>query len=65
MSEPTSDLTGDFEPCGSYRAPIEHDEPVCGGCGHLADDHGVSATVIALVVRRPRRAPALPARRAS
>lgn len=31
--------TGDFEACGAYRAPLEHDEPVCATCGHLADDH--------------------------
>jgi hypothetical protein len=58
-------LLGDFEACTAYRAPIEHDEPVCAACGHLADDHEPDATVLALPDRRPGRAIALPARRAS
>ncbi|HEX4491584.1 MAG TPA: hypothetical protein VH914_10295 [Acidimicrobiia bacterium] len=59
-------LAGGFEPCPSYRAPIEHDEPVCAGCGHLADDHaGPGARVLALADRRGLRRVERPARRAS
>jgi hypothetical protein len=28
-----------FEVCESFRAAIDNDEPVCAGCGHLAQDH--------------------------
>jgi hypothetical protein len=47
-----------FEPCEAFRAPVEHDEPVCAGCGHLADDHAPGATVTAIRRRRPVRQPA-------
>ncbi|MDQ1468047.1 MAG: hypothetical protein QOH10_2462, partial [Actinomycetota bacterium] len=59
----------DFELCEAFRAPIEHDEPICASCGHLADDHDQMASHAA-VTRLPRRAglsvrrPA-PARKAS
>jgi hypothetical protein len=59
-----TELAGAFEACGDYRAPIEHDEPVCSACGHLADDHRVTAPVFALADRRSPRV-ARPARRAS
>jgi hypothetical protein len=47
-----------FEPCEAFRAPVEHDEPVCAGCGHLADDHETRASVTQLRRRRPVRQPA-------
>lgn len=28
-----------FEVCEAFRSSIEHDEPVCAACGHLAEDH--------------------------
>jgi hypothetical protein len=57
-------LAGDFEPCDTYRAPIEHDEPVCRDCGHLSDEHHVAgATVTALRSRHPSSF--RPARKAS
>lgn len=28
-----------FEVCEAFRSSIEHDEPVCAACGHLAQDH--------------------------
>jgi hypothetical protein len=55
-------VTGNFEACDAFRAPVEHDEPVCAACGHLADDH-VTASVTHLR-RRPVRT-AVPARKAS
>jgi hypothetical protein len=59
-------LTGGFEPCPSYRPPIEHDEPVCASCGHLADDHeSAGARVLVMTDRRGLRRVELPARRAS
>jgi hypothetical protein len=56
----------DFEVCEAFRVAIEHDEPVCASCGHLADDHGGGAGVVARLRRRrdPVR-PAAPARKAS
>ena len=43
VSEPVTHrvvgLSVDFELCEAFRAPIEHDEPICASCGHLADDH--------------------------
>jgi hypothetical protein len=33
-------VAGDFEACEAFRVAIDHDEPVCASCGHLADDHG-------------------------
>jgi hypothetical protein len=43
-----------FEVCEAFRAAIEHDEPVCASCGHLADDHAASeARVTRLRSRRP------------
>jgi hypothetical protein len=53
-----------FEVCEAFRASIEHDEPVCAFCGHLADDHAPTATVTALRTRRPVRR-SVPARKAS
>jgi hypothetical protein len=53
-----------FEVCEAFRAPLEHDEPVCAGCGHLADDHDrVEATVTPLRKRPVRHA--RPVRKAS
>jgi len=51
----TNVISGAYEVCDSFRAPIEHDELVCAGCGHLADDHDVAraATVSPLRSRRP------------
>jgi hypothetical protein len=55
----------DFEACEAFRVAIEHDEPVCASCGHLADDHGRAAGTVARLRRRgPVRRPA-PARKAS
>lgn len=56
---------GDYDPCPAYRVAMEHDEPVCGACGHLADDHERGATVLVMTDRRRARSTALPARRAS
>jgi hypothetical protein len=53
-----------FEVCEAFRAPVEHDEPVCAGCGHLAEDHDAGATVTRLR-RRPARKTATPALKAS
>jgi hypothetical protein len=53
-----------FQPCEAFRAPLEHDEPVCAGCGHLAEDHEHGATVTQLRRRTARRA-STPARKAS
>jgi hypothetical protein len=53
-----------FQVCEAFRAPLEHDEPVCAGCGHLVDDHEPGATVTQLR-RRPIRRAATPARKAS
>jgi hypothetical protein len=53
-----------FEVCEAFRAPVDHDEPVCAGCGHLADDHEPGATVTELRRHRPARG-ATPVRRAS
>jgi hypothetical protein len=61
-------LSGSYEACTAYRAPIEHDEPVCADCGHLADDHGDAffATVVPLADRRRHPSHAgMPARKAS
>jgi hypothetical protein len=51
----------DFEACESFRSAIDHDEPECAYCGHLADDHEQPD---ARVTRLPRRRP-LPVRKAS
>jgi hypothetical protein len=64
----TGAMAGAFEPCPAYRAPIEHDEPVCADCGHLADDHGDGrfATIVPIATRRRHPSHAgLPARKAS
>jgi len=53
-----------FEVCEGFRSSLEHDEPVCAACGHLADDHAPSATVTTLRTRRPVRR-AAPVRKAS
>ncbi len=53
-----------FEVCEAFRVPVEHDEPVCAGCGHLADDHETGASVTRLPQRRPVRRPT-PVRKAS
>jgi len=53
-----------FEVCEAFRAPVDHDEPVCAGCGHLADDHDrAEATVTAL--RQPPVRRQTPVRKAS
>ena len=54
-----------FEICESYRVDLELDEPICAGCGHLADDHGAEARPAE--VRPLRRRPSVrpPARKAS
>jgi hypothetical protein len=53
-----------FEVCEAFRAPLDHDEPVCAGCGHLADDHEhTAATVTPLRTRQVRRQ--TPVRKAS
>jgi hypothetical protein len=55
-----------FEVCEAFRPAIEHDEPVCASCGHLADDHGQPrrGAAITRLPRRPVRRPA-PVRKAS
>jgi hypothetical protein len=65
VSMVTVDLVaGSFEACDAFRAPVEHDEPVCAGCGHLADDHAPeSVAPVTRLRRRPRAA--VPARKAS
>jgi hypothetical protein len=45
-----------FEACEAFRVPVDHDEPVCAGCGHLAEDHDAGATVTELRHRPVRRA---------
>jgi hypothetical protein len=55
-----------FEPCEAFRAAIEHDEPFCAGCGHLADDHpSGSASVTPLRRRAAQNHPAGRRRKAS
>jgi hypothetical protein len=53
-----------FEVCEAYRVALEHDEPMCASCGHLADDHERAE---AQVTRLPRRSVrrAAPQRKAS
>ena len=55
-----------FEPCAMFSPAVEHDEPICEGCGHLADDHAVGADVMWLP-RHPVTAatPAFPECKAS
>jgi hypothetical protein len=53
-----------FEVCEAFRAPVEHDEPICAGCGHLADDHERAAATVTPLRRRPDRRLA-PVRKAS
>jgi len=55
---------GNFEVCDAFRAAIEHDEPLCAACGHLADDHDTGAPVTRLPHRRAIRSSA-PVRKAS
>jgi hypothetical protein len=53
-----------YEVCEAFRPAMEHDEPFCSACGHLADDHErPDADVVRLPVRPIRRP--VPARRAS
>jgi hypothetical protein len=49
------DFPVDFEVCEAFRVAIEHDEPICASCGHLADDHDAAepASVTPLRSRRP------------
>jgi hypothetical protein len=47
-----------FLPCEAFRAAIDHDEPFCAGCGHLADDHPAGASVTPLRRRAAERHPA-------
>lgn len=53
-----------FEVCEAYRAALEHDEPVCASCGHLADDHDRVEAQVTHLPRRSLRRPAS-ARKAS
>jgi hypothetical protein len=58
----------DYEACEAYRVALDHDEPLCASCGHLADDHDDhrSARRGGSVTRLPRRRRvAVPARKAS
>ena len=62
----TNVISGDFEVCAAYRAALEHDEPVCASCGHLADDHAApAARVLVMTDRRGLRRVEVTARRAS
>lgn len=58
---------GNFEVCGGFRAAIEHDEPFCAGCGHLAEDHAaaMAGAAVTRLRRRPARRVATPVRKAS
>ena len=53
-----------FEVCEAYRVALEHDEPVCASCGHLADDHDRVEAQVTSLRRRPARA-SRPVRKAS
>jgi hypothetical protein len=53
-----------FEPCEAYRAPLDHDEPLCASCGHLADDHDRAEAQVTELPRR-RHAGPRPVRKAS
>jgi hypothetical protein len=53
-----------FEVCEAYRVAIEHDEPVCASCGHLADDHERAEAQVTRLPRRSARR-AAPQRKAS
>ena len=53
-----------FEVCEAYRVALEHDEPVCASCGHLADDHERAEAQVTRLPRRSVRA-ARPVRKAS
>ena len=44
-----------FEVCEAFRAPVDHDEPVCAGCGHLADDHDRAGATVTPLRKRPVR----------
>ena len=61
----TNVISGDYEVCVSFRAAIEHDEPVCAGCGHLADDHDAVLAAEVTTLRSRRPAVSRPARKAS
>jgi hypothetical protein len=54
----------DFEACETFRAALEHDEPVCASCGYLADDHDRPAAAVTRLPQRTVRGP-LPVRKAS
>ena len=54
----------DFEVCEAFRGSIEHDEPICAECGHLADDHERTAGVTHLPRHRAAARP-VPVRKAS
>ena len=55
----------DFEACEAFRTAIDHDEPECAVCGHLADDHASAHDAqVTRLPRRPVRRPA-PVRKAS
>ena len=53
-----------YEVCGAFRSAIEHDEPFCSACGHLADDHDQQEARVVRLPARPVRG-AAPARKAS
>jgi hypothetical protein len=59
------DFPVDFEVCEAFRVALEHDEPMCASCGHLADDHDEARPAsVTRLHRRPARHRA-PARKAS
>ena len=60
----TNLMSVDFEVCEAFRSAIEHDEPVCASCGHLADDHRSPGARVVRLPLRPAHRP-VPARRAS
>ena len=58
-------MSVDFEVCEAFRSAIEHDEPVCASCGHLAEDHEAQEARVVRLPVRPARRRAMPARKAS
>lgn len=57
-------MSVDFEVCEAFRMTIEHDEPFCASCRHIADDHEQPEAEVVRLPLRPVRRPA-PARKAS
>ena len=58
-------LSVDFEVCEAFRSAMEHDEPFCSTCGHLADDHEPPDAQVVQLPVRPARRRAIPTRKAS